>query len=120
MPDGSIMVEAFQTTYPSTVVSDVAILPGDTYMSHRVHGRFSFKIYYGKTKPSAAELDGTSDNMSMNPNTDSLDSPDAAGDRDDLDDITNTKRLTGPGAKAARSQAAARTDVGTLGRERRR
>jgi hypothetical protein len=36
-----------------------------------------------------------------------------------LDRMTNT-RLTGPGAKAAKSKAEPKTDVGTLGRERRR
>ena len=43
----------------------------------------------------------------------------AAVDQDDLDDVTNTKRLTGPGAKAARTASTPKTDVGTLGRERR-
>jgi hypothetical protein len=38
----------------------------------------------------------------------------------DLDQVVGARRLTGPGAKAARTQAAAKTDAGTLGRERRR
>ena len=38
----------------------------------------------------------------------------------ELDQVAGSKRLTGPGAKAARTQAAAKTDAGTLGRERRR
>jgi hypothetical protein len=61
LPTGEIKLDYFQTTYPSEVVSDVAVLSGDTYMSHHVHGRFSFKIYYGKSKPSQAELAGDSD-----------------------------------------------------------
>ena len=40
-------------------------------------------------------------------------------DQDDLDSFTQAKRLTGPGAKAARIASAPKTDVGTLGRERR-
>jgi hypothetical protein len=117
MPDGSIVVEAFQTTYPSTVVSDVAILPGDTYMSHRVHGRFSFKIYYGKSRPSAAEMDGTSDNMTMNPNTDSLETP--PGTETDQVDQKMQQRSTvtarSGGAEPGRPQG----DRATLGRKRR-
>jgi hypothetical protein len=38
----------------------------------------------------------------------------------DLDQVAGARRLTGPGAKAARAGAAPRTDAGTLGRERRR
>jgi hypothetical protein len=37
-----------------------------------------------------------------------------------LDQATSAPRLTGPGARAARTQQAAKTDPGTLGRERRR
>jgi hypothetical protein len=44
----------------------------------------------------------------------------AAVSVDALDDKTNQPRLTGPGARAAKTTAAARTDVGTLGRELRR
>jgi len=61
LPDGSIRVDAFNTKYPSDVVSDVAMLPGDTYMSHKVHGRFSFKIYKGNAKPTPKELGGETD-----------------------------------------------------------
>jgi hypothetical protein len=43
----------------------------------------------------------------------------AAVSVDALNDKTNQPRLTGPGARAAKTTAAARTDVGTLGRERR-
>jgi hypothetical protein len=41
----------------------------------------------------------------------------AAVSVDALNDKTNRPRLTGPGARAAKTTAAARTDVGTLGRE---
>jgi len=37
----------------------------------------------------------------------------------DLDRVTN-KRLTGPGARAAKVKAEPRTDVTTLGREKRK
>lgn len=45
--------------------------------------------------------------------------PDAELDTDDLDAVAD-RRLTGPGAKAARKKNEPRTDVGTLGREKRR
>jgi|AACY02.1.fsa_nt_gi hypothetical protein len=122
LPDGSIEVEAFQTTYPSTVVSDVAILPGDTYMSHKVHGRYSFKIYYGNSRPNAAELDGISDNIEPNPNTDELSQPlDQDSTNADLDQEVERQRLTGPGVRAARAaQKTPRDSEKALGRSRRR
>jgi hypothetical protein len=45
--------------------------------------------------------------------------PDAELDTDDLDAVAD-KRLTGPGARAAKKQNQPRTDAATLGRERRR
>jgi len=44
--------------------------------------------------------------------------PDTELDTDDLDAVAD-KRLTGPGAKAARKKNEPKTDAGTLGRERR-
>lgn len=44
--------------------------------------------------------------------------PNAELDVDDLDAVSD-KRLTGPGAKAARAKSAPKTDAATLGRERR-
>ena len=41
-------------------------------------------------------------------------------DTEQLDQVTAAPRLTGPGAKAARTRAEPQTDVATLGRERRR
>jgi hypothetical protein len=45
--------------------------------------------------------------------------PDAELDTDDLDAVAD-RRLTGPGAKAARKKNEPKTDVGTLGREKRK
>ena len=45
--------------------------------------------------------------------------PDAELDTDDLDSVAD-KRLTGPGARAARKKNEPRTDTATLGREKRR
>ena len=45
--------------------------------------------------------------------------PDAELDTDDLDAVAD-QRLTGPGAKAARKKNEPKTDVGTLGREKRK
>ena len=43
----------------------------------------------------------------------------AASDSEDLDAVTSSPRLTGPGAKAARVKHEPRMDKATLGRERR-
>jgi len=45
--------------------------------------------------------------------------PGLAQSKPDLDDVTQKKRLTGPGASAARRTSSPRTDVATLGRGRR-
>lgn len=117
LPDGTIEVEAFQTTYPSTVVSDVVVLPGDTYMSHKVHGRFSFKIYYGNAKPNKAELEGESTNMDPNPNQGGEEMA-PADDTEDLDAVITTPRLSGPGAKKSRKDKGPDYSEKTLGRRR--
>jgi hypothetical protein len=87
LPTGEIKLDHFQTTYPSEVVSDVAVLAGDTYMSHKVHGRFSFKIYYGKSKPSQAELAGDSDSSVSAP----VDPAPASTTSDELDTVTQKR-----------------------------
>jgi hypothetical protein len=45
--------------------------------------------------------------------------PDAELDTDDLDAVAD-KRLTGPGAKAAKAKSTPKTDTATLGRDRRK
>jgi hypothetical protein len=76
-------------------------------------GGFSFKLSPpGQPMPSTDELMGFDEKIEKKGAS--------AGPEGDLDDYTRAKRLTGPGAKAARTASAAKTDVGTLGRERRR
>lgn len=89
LPTGEIKLDHFQTTYPSEVVSDVAVLSGDTYMSHHVHGRFSFKIYYGSSKPDQAELAGGSDS-SVGADVDPVQEP-AKTSTQDLDAVTQKR-----------------------------
>jgi len=56
----------------------------------------------------------------MDPLDDLETEPEAAVDTDALDAAEQTPRLSGPGAKVARTAAAPKTDVATLGREKRR
>jgi len=101
-------VMTFRTQWPAQLRGKVS-LESKAGATDPTKGGFSFKL------------------ANTDPKTD-LEQPDESGisDQDDqaqqtdLDDITKSKRLTGPGAKAARTASAPKTDVDTLGRERRR
>jgi hypothetical protein len=71
-------------------------------------GKLSVEISPGKEKANV-EIGSAGKTKSKSP---------AKLDTDDLDTVTD-RRLTGPGARAARSEITPRTDAGTLGRERR-
>lgn len=58
-------------------------------------------------------------NVVENPNLKKSDMS-AKVDTDDLDAVSKSTRLTGPGAKAARTKKEPRTDTATLGREKRK
>jgi hypothetical protein len=77
-------------------------------------GGFSFKLKPKGQKgqpPSMEPLDATAAAMGNEP---------AHLSNDDLNAVTQTPRLTGPGARAAKTTDKPQTDVGTLGRELRR
>jgi hypothetical protein len=112
LPNGQIKLDHFQTTYPSEVVSDVAVLSGDTYMSHHVHGRFSFKIYYGNSKPNQAELAGDSDSgvsAEIDPNS-------KVADTDQLDAVSGQRSSVKAAAELPKKYGTPKT----LGRGRQR
>jgi len=71
-------------------------------------GKLSVEISPGKE----------SDTVEIGSSSGSAGVDDAEVDTDDLDAVTN-KRLTGPGARAAKVQAQPKNDAATLGRERR-
>jgi hypothetical protein len=96
--------------YPSKTVTGVYLDASKVYYSTGGKGNFTFTIM----KNGATEKD-------VNP-MDSVDEPvdNTAATTADLDAETNRPRLTGPGARAAKAQAEPKTDVGTLGREKRK
>jgi hypothetical protein len=114
---GEIKLDYFQTTFPAEVVSDVAIISGDTYMSHDVHGRFSFAIKYGNSKASAAELAGDSEagaSASIEP-----DQAPASTEPDELDAVTQ-KRSKVTARAGGVDQTKKLGSEKTLGRKRQR
>jgi hypothetical protein len=99
-----IRLEPFNVIYPSEAVTGVLLSADKTFYSTQGKGNFTFKLLLNDAKADDVELDIAQTDTE----------PDV-----DLDQITRAKRLTGPGAKAARTASAPKTDVGTLGRERR-
>jgi hypothetical protein len=72
-------------------------------------GKLSVEISPGKE----------SEKIEIGSSSDPVDVDSVETSTDDLDAVTD-KRLTGPGARAARGQAELKTDVNTLGREKRK
>ena len=107
----SYQVSGFEVKYPPDFQGTVALDASKVYSATGTNGRVTFA--YNPTKDKE-ELAGPADEP-----TDSDAASSSAAMTQDLDAITKSKRLTGPGAKAARSASAPKTDVGTLGRERR-
>lgn len=103
---------SFYTQWPAKLDGEVTMetKSGGTDPSK---GGFSFKLRPkgAPAEPSAEPLDATAAALGNEP---------AKLDTDDLDAVTNSPRLKGPGAGAARSQAEPKTDAGTLGREKRK
>jgi hypothetical protein len=101
----NIVLNEFEVQYPSTAITQVLLRADKTYYSTGNKGNFTFQILKNGAQPSGTETD-----------TSAVDTkPDV-----DLDLIDQAPRLTGPGARAARTQAAPRMTSAVLGRERRR
>ena len=100
----TIRLDRFNVIYPSEAVTGVLLSADKTFYSTQGKGNFTFKLLLNDAKADDVELDIAQTDTE----------PDV-----DLDDLTKGKRLTGPGAKAARTASTPKTDVGTLGRERR-
>jgi len=94
-------VTGFTSKYPPDFKGTVGLDATKVYSATGIIGRVSFSYNGGGNK-----------------DTDVTDAPQAQTSIDDLDAVTD-KRLTGPGAKAARAKNEPKTDAGTLGRERR-
>ena len=97
---------SFETQWPAKLEGDVSIENKSSAISP-TDGGFSFKLGRPDDVDPLADLGQPGDqdnNVEL--------------DTDDLDAVTD-KRLTGPGARAARAKNEPKTDVGTLGRESR-
>ena len=104
-PD-TITIKELNAVYPSKTVTGVLLDASKAYMSTQGKGNFTFEILKNGAKPA-----------DVNPMdaVDSLETP-AAVSADALDAETDKKRLTGPGAKAARQTQAPRMTKDVLGR----
>ena len=94
-------VTGFTSKYPPDFKGTVGLDATKVYSATGIIGRVSFSYNGGGNK-----------------DTDVTDAPQAQTSIDDLDAVAD-KRLTGPGAKAARAKNEPKTDATTLGRERR-
>ena len=105
----TITITKMDAVYPSKTVTGVYLDASKVYFSTGGKGNFTFTIM----KNGATEKD-------VNP-MDPVDEPDDTSPTTtaDLDAETNRPRLTGPGARAARSTAAPKMDLATVGRQRR-
>jgi hypothetical protein len=113
--DGQFIIQGFRTIWPSKLFTNVTLEAQKSYSSTSSSaGKLVFNI---NKEPKAVA------------NTEKSSTTDAPGDSeagelvdymgpDQLDAVTN-KRLTGPGAKAAKSQSEPKMSADVLGRERR-
>ena len=108
----TITVTKLTAVYPSQTVTGVMLDASKVYFSTGGKGNYTFTILKnGATAKDVNPVDGIEG--------DEVGSAPAQLDTDDLDAAIKQPRLTGPGARAAKTTAEPRTDVGTLGRERR-
>lgn len=104
----TITVTKLTAVYPSQTVTGVLLDATKAYMSTQGKGNFTFKILKNGAKPSDVnDMDGVEGG----------EAPAALGTAD-LDAVTQTPRLTGPGARAARQQQEPDYSEKTLGRGR--
>jgi hypothetical protein len=108
----TITVTKLTAVYPSQTVTGVMLDASKVYFSTGGKGNYTFTILKnGATAKDVNPVDGVEgDEASAAP---------ARLDTDDLDAAIKQPRLTGPGARAAKTTAEPKNDVGTLGRERR-
>jgi hypothetical protein len=107
--DDYITITELGAEYPSKTVTGVYLDASKVYFSTGGKGNFVFTIMKnGATEKDVNPMDSV-DDLEAGPET-------AATSAADLDTETNRTRLTGPGAKAARTSHEPRMDRATLGR----
>jgi hypothetical protein len=111
----TITVTKLTAVYPSQTVTGVLLDASKVYFSTGGKGNYTFTILKNGAKPE-----------DVNP-MDNVDGIEAGSQQEfgqtstaDLDAEIEKPRLIGPGARAARAGTAPKTDVATLGREKRR
>jgi hypothetical protein len=106
----TITITKLNAVYPSQTVTGVLLDASKAYMSTQGKGNFTFEILKNGAKHK--------DINPMDP-VDSIETP-AKVSTADLDQVGQEPRLTGPGARAARTAQEPRTDTATLGRAKKR
>ena len=105
----TITIAKMEAVYPSKTISNVYLDASKVYYSTGGKGNFTFTIMKnGATKKDVNPMDPVDEPDDASPTTTA-----------ELDAETNRPRLTGPGARAARSAAAPKMDMATIGRARR-
>lgn len=100
---GNYKVTGFTSKYPPDFRGTVGLDATKVYAATGIIGRVSFSYNGGGDQDTDVEPADPAKTATA-----------------DLDQVTQAPRLRGPGAKAAKSQAEPKTDVATLGREKRR
>jgi hypothetical protein len=104
----TITITKLTAVYPSQTVTGVLLDATKAYMSTQGKGNFTFKILKNGAKPSDVnDIDGVDTGKAP-----------AALSTADLDAVTQSPRLTGPGAQAARKKVEPDYSEKTLGRGR--
>jgi hypothetical protein len=109
----TVTITKLTAVYPSQTVTGVELDASKVYFSTGGKGNYTFTILKNGAKASDVNpVDGVDDTGVGAEEPAKLSTA-------DLDAVTQTPRLKGPGVKAARSDAAPKTDAGTLGRAKR-
>jgi hypothetical protein len=103
-----VVVTGFESKYPPNFKGTVGLDASKVYAATGTNGRVNFAYNGGGDTDSDVEVDTAAAAATAKLST------------ADLDAAIKQPRLTGPGARAARTTSEPKTDAGTLGRERRR
>ena len=113
--DGQFIIQGFRTIWPSKLFTNVTLEAQKSYSSTSSSaGKLVFNINKEPKAVANTENSSTTDSPGDNEAGEMVDNMSA----DELDAVSN-KRLTGPGARAAKSQSEPKMSADVLGRERR-
>ena len=113
--DGQFIIQGFRTVWPSKLFTNVTLEAQKSYSSTSSSGgKLVFSINKEPKAVANTEQGSTTDAPGDNKAGELVDYMGA----DELNAVTD-KRLTGPGARAAKARSEPKNDTATLGRERR-